>query len=585
LSGADAVALLRSLSVFADVDEELLRQVAAESEPVSLAAGEWLFHQGDEARCAYVIASGRVEVVDPTSRAVVRVLRRGAPLGEIALLRGGTRSASVRARRDTTLLALHRRQFDDLLATSPPFMTALMKAVGDHLASSLAPAGGTPAPQTIAVLPLGAGVDGGPAAEALAAGLRRFDPTEFFGAAPDGDARAWLSRLGAAEASHHRVVLSSAACDPGDAWTAFCAREADLIVALASGDPHPGWWARGDVLRDCELVVVGGPADDRLVDGFEPRLVRSVAGAAQLRQEMGALARRAAGRSVGVVLSGGGARALAHLGVIEELQRSGIPIDRIAGVSLGSLVAAAVARDPSATDLASLFHGYFVAQNPTTDYTVPLVSLIRGRKTARLIAEAFGEVRIEELALPYFCTSADLLRREVVVHRSGPLAPSILASLSIPGFFPPVRDRQGRLVVDGGLIDNLPVGLMAAVHEGPIIAVDVSEVWDTAPGRNSGAVRHSTRRSLPGLRRAVTGTAGDLPALSETIVRCMMFASADTAAAARDHAQLVIRPEVSGIGLLDWRRLPEMRAAGIAAARKALQEKPEFVAGLDRHRP
>src|SRR5581483_6036879 len=102
-----------------------------------------------------------------------------------------------------------------------------------------------------------------------------------------------------------------------------------------------------------------------------------------LREEMAALARRAAGRSVGVVLSGGGARALAHIGVIEELQRAGVPIDRIAGVSLGSLIAAAVARDPSATDLASLFNRYFVAQNPTTDYTVPLVSLIRGRKTAR----------------------------------------------------------------------------------------------------------------------------------------------------------------------------------------------------------
>lgn len=170
------------------------------------------------------------------------------------------------------------------------------------------------------------------------------------------------------------------------------------------------------------------------------------------------------------------------------------------------------------------------------------------------------------------------------MHRSGPLASAVLASLSIPGVFPPVRDRHGRLVVDGGLIDNLPVRLMAEVHEGPIIAVDVSQVWDTSRGRNPGPGRRATRRTLPGLRRAITGTSGELPGLSETIVRCMMFASADTAATARDHAQLLITPEVSGIGLLDWRRLPEMRAAGAAAARKALDENPDFVAGLDRHR-
>lgn len=583
MSNTDAVALLRGLSLFAEVDEELLRHVAAEGQSVSLAAGDWLFHQGDEAQCAYVIASGRIEIIDPTSGTVVRVLRRGAPLGEIALLRGGTRSASVRARRDTTLLALHRQQFNELLATSTPFRTALLKAVGDQLATSLAPVREARASQTIAVLPVDAGVEGGPAAEALAAALRRYGPTECFGAAPDGSPHDWLSRLGAAEASHQRVVLSAAACDPADAWTAFCAREADLIVALTSGRPHPGWWAGPDALRDCELVVLDGPANEEVVDRFGPRVVRSVNGTRRLGQQMHALARRVAGRSVGVVLSGGGARALAHVGVVEELQRNGIPIDRIAGVSLGSLVAAAVARDPT-TDLAAMFHGYFVAQNPTTDYTLPLVSLIRGRKASRLIVEAFSDARIEELALPYFCTSTDLLRRELVVHRSGPLASSVLASLSIPGVFPPVRDRRGRLVVDGGLIDNMPVRVMAEVHEGPIIAVDVSQVWDTSRGRKPGAGRSTTPRTLPGVRRAITGTTGKLPGLSETIVRCMMFASADTAAAARDHAQLLITPDVSGIGLLDWRRLPEMRAAGVAAARKALDENPDFVAGLDRHR-
>jgi NTE family protein len=222
-----------------------------------------------------------------------------------------------------------------------------------------------------------------------------------------------------------------------------------------------------------------------------------------------------------------------------------------------------VARGDSPEESYTLFEKHFVHRNPTKDYTLPVVSVLRGGRTSRAIAEEFGGNRIESMSIPFWCASTDLLRRESVVHRTGSLALAVRASLSLPGIFPPVRDGD-RLLVDGGVIDNLPVEIMAEEQAGPVIAVDVT---GTA-GRRSVVYRPRLRPLVSG----ITGSVTPLPRLPETIIRCMTLASKDTVAAAGLHADVVITPEVAGIGLLDWRRLPEMREAGRAAGRKVVAE-------------
>jgi NTE family protein len=129
-----------------------------------------------------------------------------------------------------------------------------------------------------------------------------------------------------------------------------------------------------------------------------------------------------AGRSLGIVLSGGGARALAHLGVLEELRAAGLKFDRADGVSLGSLIAAATAADFTPADMFDVFERSFVSTNPSNDFVPPAYSLIRGAKTRRLLYDAFGDRRIEELPLRCLCLSCDLVAREAVLHRTGPAA-------------------------------------------------------------------------------------------------------------------------------------------------------------------
>ncbi len=153
--------------------------------------------------------------------------------------------------------------------------------------------------------------------------------------------------------------------------------------------------------------------------------------------------------------------------------------------------------------------------------------------------------------------------------------PSVYASLAIPGVFPPVA-ADGRLLVDGGVLDNLPVATMARAGEGPVIAVDVT-------GR-TGQFKRPQRRVVERLgrpvRRALTGSEAEIPRLGETILRTVTVGSIDTIAAARLHADLVVTPRVDGIALMDWKSLPRVVELGRRAARQALQTHPELTGRL-----
>jgi predicted acylesterase/phospholipase RssA len=217
----------------------------------------------------------------------------------------------------------------------------------------------------------------------------------------------------------------------------------------------------------------------------------------------------------------------------------------------------------------------FVDTNPSNDFVLPVYSLIRGAKTRRLLREVFGERRIEELPLRFFCLSCDLVARETVLHRTGPVAGAVYSSLAIPGVFPPVA-TDGRLLVDGGVLDNLPVAAMARTGEGPVIAVDATGRTGSFKRRQRPAVARLERP----VRRVLTGSEAEIPRLGETIMRTVTVGSIDTVAAARLHSDLVITPRVEQIGLMDWRALPRVVELGRRAAREALEAEPELLSRL-----
>jgi predicted acylesterase/phospholipase RssA len=488
-------------------------------------------------------------------------------VGELALLHAGRRTASVRARRNAELLELSRSQFEQLIREEPSFAIALTRSMGAQLAAIRSPLGPPPPPRTIAVVRLDSRAPGPEAVDRLAVELGRAGSLANLRA--EGSKAELLEAIERGERDADRVLL--VAGDAGEDWTELCLREADIVVAFTSGEPDPEWSPHAPALADCELLVDGGGrAPGGWLAELEPRELQVIAEPDRLGAALDSTARRLTGRAWGVVFSGGGARAFAHLGVIEELVDAGLVIDRVGGVSLGGLVAAAVATGAGRDTIDTIFRGG-AETNPTGDYAFPLYALLRGHRARDLIAEHVGDQRIEELPTRFFCVSCDLVAREVVVHRSGLLREALYASMAIPGVFPPVSTPEGRLLVDGGVLDNLPVATMAGAGEGPVIASDVT-------GRMGAPRRPARRRAakLAGpLRRALTGSEAALPRLGETIVRTVMVGGTDTVAAAREHADIVITPEVGGVGLIDWKRLDAVRELGRRAASEALESMRE----------
>jgi predicted acylesterase/phospholipase RssA len=193
-----------------------------------------------------------------------------------------------------------------------------------------------------------------------------------------------------------------------------------------------------------------------------------------------------------------------------------------------------------------------------------------------MLQRLFGDQRIEELPLEFFCVSSDLVSSELVVHRRGLVGEAVGASICLPGIAPP-RSQQDRLLVDGGVLNNLPVETMAGRGEGPVIAVDVSARYQPPTRRAGGVRRPRWERLTSWARRAVIGWDAALPTFTETLMRSVVLGSIDTAEAAQRHADLVIAPSVQGIGLTEWARLDELRAQGAAAAREVLGAAREDV--------
>ncbi len=186
-----------------------------------------------------------------------------------------------------------------------------------------------------------------------------------------------------------------------------------------------------------------------------------------------------------------------------------------------------------------------------------------------MLQRTFGEVAIEELALSFMCGCTELRSGRVVVQRHGALWETVGFSMNLPVIAPPqVRGRE--LYIDGSLVDNLPVGTMADLGEGPVIAVDVKAGSERPPhDRRQGDTDGQGERPAP--RRAHVQRP---PSLGETLTRVLLLGSANTSDAARRHADLVIKPRAEGVGLLEFTQLDAAREAGRLAAREALAEAP-----------
>lgn len=583
----DIRSLLAQTHLFVALSRPALDQLVAATRPRRVAGGETLLEIGTPADNLYIVAAGRLRVAlqDGT---VVSDVGRLEPVGEISLLSGEPRSATVYAVRDTTVLEISRVALYEVFAQHPSALLAMSRMIISRLRENqrVAKLAAVRCSRSFALLPAGPGIDVDAFADEFCKALpaptldvARIDRASVDSALGAGTAdtptggrneERLIEWLQAQELAHSHLVYVGGR-QPGE-WSRRCMRQADRVLVLAWLPDDPQAAA---VIAELRASGVRAPVDLillRPLEGSASRTLewREATGAAAhyfvragSPRDVARLARSLTGRAVGLVLGGGGARGFAHLGVLRALEESHIDIDVAGGSSMGAFISALLAFGHSSAEVLRITRETFVSRNLLNDYLFPSVSLIRGRKFLRRLEDIFGDQLIEALPTPYFCVSTNLTRGTACVHDRGPLHLWLGTSMCIPGVAPPVV-YKGELLVDGAVVNSLPTDVMQGLERGPIIASDVSTAGGIAAPGIEGPDPEALLKWTDAAKR---------PSLLSILFRTATLTSESGVAARAARADLYLRMPVAGIGLFDWKRIDELAEVGYASA---MEKLPEF---------
>lgn len=599
-------ALLQTVlrNYFASDNAGILRTIQSEAEYVDLASGATLLRQGDISDDVYFVLSGRLHAFSETesgTRKILSEIGRGETIGELALFTGEPRSATIVAVRDTLLVKVTRAMIEHAIMHDPEIEMSMMRIVirrfRHHERERQTPL----VPVNVCILPITSGLDAADFAQSLREAqatqakpvtvVTADDVAERFGTAPvhpvgrPHDALAgYIDEI---EARSRAVYL--AADNHDTAWTRFCLRHADEILLLAEAGRDPGPSA---VEQAClspaapisiarQTLILLHKADTATPTGTARWLnARPAARHFHLRpqfpRDMARIARIVSGRGIGLVLSGGGARGFAHVGVIKALEEAGIPVDMIGGSSIGAVMGLVLALGRSADEVAAAVRKAFLEHpmgNVTGDYNfIPLVSLIKGERTRSAMTQAVRDatgldaIDSEDSWITFFTMASDFsIGREATLLR-GDLIRNVGASYAIPGALPPVF-VGGHMMYDGSTFNNFPVDVMAQLGAGRIIGVDLSidrgQVFDI--DRMPGTLALLRDKLRPRAKQRYR-----LPSVPETMLRSSFITSISKQKAMGKFTDLLFQPRVPDGRLLDWSRFEEMVAAGYSHARQVL---------------
>ena len=535
----------------------------------ALTGGEPLFRAGDPADTLYLVRSGRLGVfrVDDSQPAqFLGVVRAGEPVGEMAMLAGTPHTASVVALRDSEILALPREAFFEAARSEPDLMVELSRLMIHRARERTA---GAAEPSVFGFVaarprPIRAFVERIAAAiQSMGFTCKVIDQTALASAAE------WFNRV---EDDHDYVLYVAELDQP--AWAALCARQVDRLFVVGSGLlappsqlPRRAGFGDGRQLTDLILLRdprMTQPANTRVwIDAVRPdRWFHCVEGLASDAERM---ARVVTGTSVGLVLSGGGARAYCHIGAVRALHEAGMPLDFVGGASMGAVVGAGPALGWSDERLDREIRKAFVQSDPLSDLAFPLVAMTRARKVAGLLEDAYGDIDMADMPLPFFAVSSNLTSGKLEVHRTGLLRRAMRASIAIPGVMPPVV-IDGQVLVDGAVLKNFPTSVMRQLNSGPIIGVDMSQTRGVDP--------EALQNPPSWWRWILSGAWKRGPPIVSVLMRSATITTDAEMGEARGQADVLVLPDPGGSDIRDWKVYDGPVAAGHAAMRAALADLP-----------
>jgi len=576
--------------LLAGLSDAQREDILSQMQRLSLRKGDYLVRQGDGAHHVYYVLRGRFEVLRD-GRHLVAEIGAGEPVGEIAFFSGLTRTADVQASRDSEVLELSRESFDRLAAAQPGFIQSILRTLGRRLAATtstasamapriadaigLCPAGRHPVPEELVQSLRQALAESG-------AQVRMLRARDLPADVRHDDEQHLSQWLGTQEIRGSKLLLVGG--DGNAAWDRAALRHCDQLLLCGRLDE-----ANAGPVPAGELEAYATPL-------FRPRQIglllwRAQAGEAIANtahwlgqralhlhhhvaldrpRDFGRVARLLTGTALGAVLGGGGALGAGHIGTLRALNEAGVELDIIGGTSIGSVVARAYAAGDDPARMMAEYDRFFLQRKALGRFTLPWYSLLDHRHLDACMRQELGEARLEDLPLNCFAVGANLSTNELEVVRHGLVREALRISTAIPVALPPWIDAQGQVLVDGGVMNNVPVSVMRAIKSGPnLISMlspgnewRVSSAYEQLPSRLSLAWQ-----LLRGRRKG-----DDFPRIGVVAARSMQITSGRMLRGAGLGNDLLLKPPaVPGMGLLNFKLGRAQEQAGYTYTRGLLE--------------
>lgn len=498
---------LSTIELFEGLGPEALRQIYARAVHRAFPVGMPICREGDPGDSMFVIENGLADVTIAGER--VRRMRQGDVVGEIAILTGEPRSATVTALLPTDVIELQRDALSGILAQHPQLLANLTRVLSRRLA--------TAHDQTVA------------SRRGEAVGLLL--PAEQLPAAK-------------------LIVDAATAATPRSVASISADRLQDLDAALA----------------ESAFVIVPGELTERNQKAFNIHMDRVLAiGQDGLSLDLDDpasvswLGRHITRTKIGLALGAGGAKGFAHVGVLQVLHNAGYVVDAVAGSSIGAIVGACLGMGMSAAEIDEALRQRFSPETVKAVFSLSFSGGSSGYETMKgLTAGLAGDRSFEDLSVPLTVMTVDLVTRQPVPINEGSLAEGLLAGTALAGLFPPFRRGEQRLV-DGLALVPVPTDSARALGADIIVSVNL--------------MSRENLRSWPGEPEPEDeGAAGDAKPqrMLETLLEVMDLAQLDASVRHAQKADVAVTPRFGPCTWRDFHLADKFLEAGRAAAQEML---------------
>jgi NTE family protein len=583
-NGSEDFALFRTLS-----SEQRAKTLGAMVRR-DLVRGERLVAQGDPSDALFMVLHGALAVRRTADSLPFAELRAGELVGEIGFFANVPRTANVIAIRDTSVLVLTRAAYQSLAEDTPAIAEALLAALALRFAERterLPTIRTSPTARTVAL------IDGG--VELVPAGFDRrlrdalagtdaeiVDPARveaiFPGRALDAsEVTDWLNEL---EQNAPLVVYLGGR--DASAWTRKAIRQADMVVFVCRGDAPAEGLSAVEAFA-CEVHPASARRLVRVHDHRSGEVSGTAAWLARLpsfmhhhvaledQVDIDRLIRFLSGRALGFVAAGGGSFGAAHAGLYKAFRERGVMFDIFVGTSVGSAMAAGFAKNYEADDLERGAHEIFVRSRSFRRPTWPRYALLDHKAFDRALAEQYGaDCRIEDCWRPFAAVATNLSSHDLELIRTGLLWQAVRASSAIPGLLPPFYTREGAMLVDGCLVDNVPLAPMHQLKSGPNLVVHfgnpATETFDVDYQALPGRLELAAAMLMPFRKKLLPKAPSAVNVLWRSLVAHQRYDA--LAATPLDH---VMRPPLpAGLRITEFERHTEIFQSSYLWARQAI---------------